>query len=52
MQQAITLDSSHEAVAIGTHIAKNDKAIVIARRRLAIPRPNETICLQLSTNIL
>jgi hypothetical protein len=51
MQQAITLDFSNEALATGTNIAKNDKAIVIARRRLAIPRLNETKCLSLAKNI-
>jgi hypothetical protein len=44
-------DVAREARAIGTNIAKNDNAIVIARRRLAITRPNETKCLELAKNI-
>jgi len=42
MQQAITPDLFHEALAIGIQIAKNDKPIVSATSRLAIPRPEET----------
>jgi hypothetical protein len=51
MQQSITPAVSHEAPAIGANIAKNDNAIVIARRRRAIPRPNGTKYLSLAKNI-
>ena len=44
-QQGIVLDLFTEAIATGTSVAMNDKAIVNATRRLAMIRPLGTICL-------